>query len=593
MTSLSEDDLENEELYGIRNSTLFIIDATPPMFQNNPQEGIPYFLQCIRLYKDFLKQKLVWNKQDWIGLMLFGTDMHSKTKHISMLQKLNLVSKKNLQEVIEIDEGKKWESYRNTASSTVYPLHDALWTAARAFSDKNITMPIRKAILFTCLDNPPMTDNNEKYRIRVKAANYSDINLQLFVVGLSENWNHDLFYKDLELLSRKIDVDDYKRICLKELVEQVKLPSRNMAKLPWRLGENVNIDVSLRNLAVKTQYLKEEKISKETSTPLMSRAYLTLANNNDNKETGEDTENEHASSPVLEMDIQKYQTFGRRNINFTSAEVRSLSKMGEPGIDLICVKPISYHPLYHFDTPYFVIPNKSNRKDNKLLFSALLDKCDSKNLMVICAVTIRKHSSPKLCTMIPNAQNGGFYLYKIPFRENTRNLSEYLSEHIYDNKEKKLPFNPNGIKLLKKIIEKLSIEYNPKLFSNPKLQVQIEAIETLALDSEKPEDKVDDTIPKVDEMRKVVNNLLDEYDEIFKEEIDNVSDVPPKKKIKRVNKEAEPAVLGDEAKIRELVKKGKIETSTVSELRTILRTLCLKTSGKKDELINRVKEHYK
>lgn len=64
------------------------------------------------------------------------------------------------------------------------------------------------------------------------------------------------------------------------------------------------------------------------------------------------------------MDIQKYQNFGLENIYFTQAEVRSLSTTREPGIDLICMKRISYHLLYHVETPYFVIPSKSNRKGN-------------------------------------------------------------------------------------------------------------------------------------------------------------------------------------------------------------------------------------
>lgn len=36
----------------------------------------------------------------------------------------------------------------------------------------------------------------------------------------------------------------------------------------------------------------------------------------------------------------------------------------EPGIDLICIKPCSYHPLYHVETPYFVMPGKSYREGN-------------------------------------------------------------------------------------------------------------------------------------------------------------------------------------------------------------------------------------
>ncbi|XP_043790143.1 X-ray repair cross-complementing protein 6-like isoform X1 [Apis laboriosa] len=543
MASFNEEDLENEDyeddskdLYGVRDGILFLIDATPPMFKNDPQNGIPYFLQCIKQYKEILKQKLVWNRQDWMGLILFGTekyDSDSETKNILILKKLNLISKDDLKDVMKIDEGKTWEYYRDNASSTSYPLHDVLWHAIRAFSAVHITMPMKRVILFTCQDNPSIIDDNEKHRIRVKATSYSDIDIQLSIVGLGENWNHDLFYKDLEMLSGKIEADDYKRTSLKDLVEQVKLPSRNMAKLPWRLGENVTIDVSLRNLSVKTQYLHKENISKQTNIPLTTRTYFKVDKDDIMTEEIDDIENKRTSSSVLEMDIRKYQNFGLEKIYFTQAEVRSLSTMREPGIDLICIKHISYHLLYHVETPYFVIPSKSNRKDNKLLFGALLNKCDSKKLMIICAVTIRSYSASSLYTMIPNVNNGGFYLYKMPFRENVRDLSEYFSEFIYNHNERKPPIEPNAVELLKNIMKKLNIEYNPKLFSNPKLQVQLQIVETLALDLEQFKSLPDDTFPKTEEIHKLVKDLLDEYDKIFNEETeDNI----PKKKRKNVRK---------------------------------------------------------
>ena len=69
-----------EDLYGVRDGTLFVIDATPSMFKNDPDN--PYFLQCIKQYKEVLKQKLVWDRQDWIGLVLFGTEIWDKDPEI-------------------------------------------------------------------------------------------------------------------------------------------------------------------------------------------------------------------------------------------------------------------------------------------------------------------------------------------------------------------------------------------------------------------------------------------------------------------------------------------------------------------------------
>ena len=589
----SDDDFEDnpKELYGVRDGILFVIDATPPMFETDPKEGVPYFLQCIRHYKEILKQKLGWNRTDWMGLILFGTDKwdtDSETEHVLTLEKLNLISVDSLKEIIKIDEGSKWKYYKGIASSTAYPLHDVLWHAVLTFSAIKITMPMRRVILFTCRDNPPLTDN-EKHRIRVKASSYADIGIQLCVVGLGENWKHELFYKDLEILSGKIDTDDYERISLQDSVKQVKLPSRNMAKLPWRLGGNVIIDVSLRNLSVKTQYIKKEYISKESNVPLTSYTYLNLADDDNNSNNEEDEENDQLPTPVLQIEIKKYQEFGGRKICFQPAELRSLGTTRPPGIDLICIKPIFYQPLYHCGAPYFIIPGKSNRTDNKLVFGGLLNKCDSRNLMIICAVTIRKRSAPSLYTMIPNAKHGGFYLYKMPFKENIRNLSVYYPEHIYDDNKNKPPSDPNGIKLLEKMIQKLKIQYDPEQFSNPKFQVQLQTVETLALDLEQGEPPPDDTIPLIDKMRRRVEDLLKKYDEIFHEEVECINDAPPKKRVKKVET-IESMAFDDEEKIRKIVTQGKLASCTVPQLKEMLKTLGLKTTGKKNELLNRIVE---
>ncbi|XP_076242694.1 X-ray repair cross-complementing protein 6 [Calliopsis andreniformis] len=596
MTSFMDDEFESQEdieedpkeLYGIRDGILFIIDATPPMFENDPKEGIPYFLQCIRKYKDILKEKLVWNRQDWMGLILFGTekwDTDSETKYVKTLQKLKLVAIDDLKEIMKIDEGKKWEYYKDNASSMVYPLHDVLWYAARAFSSINITMPMRKVLLFTCQDNPPLTNKDEQHRIRVQVASYSDTGLQLSIIGLGKNWNHDIFYKDLEILSEKVDSEDYERESLEDLLAQVKLPSRNMARLPWRLGGNVIVDVAIRNISVKTQSVKKVSMSKASNVPLTPYRYLV-------QKEEENEENSLSVTPIFETDIKKCQKFGGREIYFTQDEVKTFKKTRSPGIDLICVKPIFCSPLYHFGSPYFVTPSKSNRQDNKLLFGALLNKCDSRDLMIVCAVTIRECSATNLFAMIPSAKTGGFYLYKIPFKENVRQINEKCKEYIYDQDNHKPPSDPNGIEVLEKIIEKLTIEYNPDLFPNPKLQVQLQNIETLALDFEPQDPPPDNTLRDPNEMRELIKDLLIKYHEIF--QVTECTDAPPKKKAKKADDTGRaPIVFYTEEKIRNIAEKRELNSYTALQLKEMLKTLSLKMSGKKDELVNRILDYYK
>ena len=43
----SNNEVNPNELYGVREGTLFVIDASLPMFKNDPDN--PYFLQCVKV----------------------------------------------------------------------------------------------------------------------------------------------------------------------------------------------------------------------------------------------------------------------------------------------------------------------------------------------------------------------------------------------------------------------------------------------------------------------------------------------------------------------------------------------------------------
>lgn len=562
---MDDDEADPQEFYGIRDGTLFVIDSTPKMFQIDPKTETSYFLQCLQQYREILRQKLSWSRQDWMGLILFGLenwDMDPETRHILTLQKLKLPVVDDLREIMKIEQG-GWKEIEKVATLDAYPLHNVIWHAAQQFCNVKITMPLRRVILFTCQDDPPLTDNNEKHRIRVKAKSYSDIGLQLFVVGLGENWDIDRFYKDLELLAREINLEDYEQTSLKDLVQQAKAPSKIAANIPWRLGQGVQLDVSICNTCVKVKYLKKTKVSKHTNVPLTTKTYWTVLRSQDNE-----SRPDRPPSPVVYMDLNKYKKYGGRKIRFTLPEVQTLSAIREPGIDLICVKPISYHPLYHLKAPYFVSYNKkSHRKDNQLLFAALLDKCELRNVMMICAVTIRRRSSPIFYSMIPNGNCGGFFLYKMPFRENVRDVGKFLSQYIYDDKYQP-PTNPEGIDLMAKIAKRLRMIYDPTRFPNPKLRLQLQTIETYGLDLEKMDPPADPTLPNVEIMKTKVERYLSQFDETFYEHEETAA--PASKKYK-------------------LAELGNVEYYTVQHLKNILRSAGVSTTGRKDQLIKKVR----
>lgn len=138
------------------------------------------------------------------------------------------------------------EGYQSMKSEDAYPLHDALTYAIDIFLKTKTVLTRRRIVLITH-HNSNLADS-EKHRIRAKAASLKDLDIKLHVIGLGKNWVYDQFYKDLEILSRKTDIDVYRPTSLVDLVQQIKAPSKNIARLCFQIGNGLEIDLVVRTL---------------------------------------------------------------------------------------------------------------------------------------------------------------------------------------------------------------------------------------------------------------------------------------------------------------------------------------------------------
>ncbi|XP_014607026.1 PREDICTED: X-ray repair cross-complementing protein 6-like [Polistes canadensis] len=600
MTSENAEELDSEndseetdnidELYGVRDCTIFLIDTSPEMFNTN-EEGIPYFVSCIEDYIYILKQKLVWNRKDWMGLVLFGTeqwDMNPEIRNILTLQKLSVIDINKLKEAEKIRDS-KWKDYESMSSSTSYPLQDVLWHAALNFSSVNITMSARRVILYTCHDVPPLTNEDEKHNIRAKVATYSDLDILLYVVAQGKQWDVELFYKDLEMLSRNISKEDYQRTSYKDLLQQVKRPSRHMAKLPWRLGKNVVINVDISNLCVASQNIKSIVMSSETNTPLVPNTYLRKKEDSDVQKNEEDEDK--IIMPLLQADVRKMKKLGGRELYFTLDEVKSFENIYKMGIDLLGVEPLFCDPMYHIHAPYFISCNKNCSEGEKLLFAALLNKCDQRKLKITCRVTMRENSGSYLYYMIPMPNEGGFYLYKMPYNEEVNDFTEEMYTYAYDDKDKKVPINHEAVELFEKIIKKSTQIYDPEKYPNPALQVKLQSIETLALDLDVRDPPEDLTLPAEDLLQERIGDLTKQINELFIKEEEEYE--PPKKKRRNPKNSTNISFLNiQDEDVLELINNNELDRCNVSDLRKLLSHAKLSTTGRKSELIERLTSHY-
>lgn len=139
------------------------------------------------------------------------------------------------------------KDYQSMQSNDTYPLHDALSYAMDILKTRTVFTK-RRIVLITC-HNPKLEDD-EKHRIRLIATTLNDLDIKLHVIGLGKTWVRDQFYKDLEMLSRKTDVDVYKVTSLVDLVQQIKAPSKNIARLCFKICDGLELDLAVRTLGM-------------------------------------------------------------------------------------------------------------------------------------------------------------------------------------------------------------------------------------------------------------------------------------------------------------------------------------------------------
>ncbi|XP_046746836.1 X-ray repair cross-complementing protein 6 [Diprion similis] len=583
---------ESKIIYSFRDGVIFIIDATKEMFEVDPEAEKSYFSQCLEAYKNILAEKLSWNKTDWMGIILMGTnkwDQDPEIKHVFTWLTFEEVSIDQMTEIdkalLDVDK-----FHDDIGSSSEYPLHDALWYATRCFNAVKIQMPFRHIVLLTRSDNPHADDPKEKHRIRLKANDCSHLNIRLSVVGLGKEWNPSHFFDELEVHSGKFDkAEDYERTLLTDLEEEVKHASRITSKLQWSLGNGIKLGVSVSTITAKTKFPKQIKLNKANNEPLDAYSYYRKAEAgySEDEEDADENEESIGEKVVLSENVYNCQEFGGRVIKFTMKESTKLSNSRETGITLLGFKPISkLDLLLHLEAPKFITYNESQLQGSKSLFAALLKQCDAKNVMAICLVTLRSRSPSFLYALIPNITFAGFYAYKLPFTENIRDFSSILSQYYYNETDNKCPINNETVDVCFKFIKKTCIKYDPMMFKNPKLHSELAHIESLAMDKESCEVPFDTTIPDIE----AASARLGKFRDLFEQAVRIHDDTQNIKRSAESSSNVSNKIrkVDETLNIEDLVRTRRVENCTVMQLKNYLKSVGQSSVGKKNDLVDKV-----
>lgn len=155
-------------------------------------------------------------------------------------------------------------------------------------------------------------------------------------------------------------------------------------------------------------------------------------------------------------------------------------------------------------------------KGSRTLFSALLQRCLAKSVMILCSYKSRERSAPTFVGLIPQDEvkenqdgNGaqimppGFLIFYLPFSDDIRT--------IQDEARYELP-KEGQVDVATQVARKLKLKsYNVEAFENPVLQAHYRLIEALALEKLEVETEQDCTLPPMDRQRKKIGNLADEF----------------------------------------------------------------------------------
>ncbi|XP_011312589.1 ATP-dependent DNA helicase 2 subunit 1 isoform X2 [Fopius arisanus] len=469
-----QDDEESTEwIYGFRSGNLFIIDGTGGMHENSGDESVSYLQQTLEMYERILRQKLCRNKDDWMGLVLFGTTRKNPNSNFQTLLEFGPVTVEMLKELLNILDN--LQDLTPTSPLDTCPLSDILQHAARAFDSIKIKMPFRQVNLITCNDNPLSDNPEEKHRARILSKAFHDIQVTLKVIGFGENWDFDVFYKELEMLASNSDIEP-KRFRPIHLEGQVMQKYCNKGNVDLKIGDQVLITVELQSFT-KRHSLRMILMNKETNEPLdsYSKYERVDSDDEDNEDDGPDGANKSS--------IRKWQHVGGRDILLTLDEAKKVVQLKPKGIEILKFQKEPKNPFqYHVKPVLFLGLPKNAPLGHRKFFAALYLKFQERGLMAVCSGSTRKNSKSYIYNMLICPEFHGFYLYHVPFKEEiNRTMDELFPQYCLTPGNSGLN-DKEKIEIMEKLMKKFRISYTPAVFPNPKMMKQLLYILALALD---------------------------------------------------------------------------------------------------------------
>ncbi|KAG0723038.1 X-ray repair cross-complementing protein 6 [Chionoecetes opilio] len=353
-----------------------------------------------------------------------------------------------------------------------------------------------------------------------------------------------------------------------ELFSRVKLlesKQRVTAKLVFKIAPEVQMGVGLYTLVRSSRKQTKRQLSKSNNEQVrvIRKDHL--------PRTGE---------LVYPSDREYCAKYGKEDIGFSKSEARNVINVFPPGIELLGFQPKSWlKNLYHYKAAKFIYPQEAWIKGSTKLFSALLERCQTRGVVPLVRIVARRGCNLALAALLPQDEvlddtrgqvlPQGFIVYHLPMAD---------SFSTSDLKRGRSRAAAKQVDAAKKVVQKLHFDYNVDLFDNPDIETMNEIIKGLALNRDHMDPVADPTVPKMDAVMERAGPALKEFEKVtlrFSDKSARLQATSALMANKRVR------VEHDNVDVEIMVKRGQAQQLSVPVLKEWLSARGFKVTGKK------------
>lgn len=585
----------------LRDAVLILVDcssreALAPLRPN----GRSLVGEALAAAATLLKRKVVSSPEDRVGIALYGVREKLNPNNFEGIRVLQDLERPNAQRIRQLEgeisrSAASFEERYGHARPT--PLSDVFWTCTTIFNlSANPKQFDPRIWLFTCTDSPCRTEG-ERGAAETRATDLKDLGVQIELFPLppaERGFSMDIFWGAVV----PVDTDDFigkAAVTLENLERWIRMREhrkRTLQRLNFELCPGAEIGVSIFCTTIEARVPYPVYLLNENNKLLKSETKHICGS------TGQ------ILHPV--DDVESFVELAGERVHMSRAEVNETKAFGEPGMTLLAMKSRSclqpHHRIFH---SYFVYPNERNVTGSSAVCQALIDRMLEKDLMAVVRYIPRRNAEPVLVVLLPQAElvdedgcqvrNPGFHMIRMPWGEEIRRLEIPGPEMT----------GPTPVlqDAARRAVTSMRLDgFRPGCAENPVLQQHYAAVQALALGEDKPAETVDVLLPDATALEEKAP-LFKAWREAADMAVPLVKGLPPKRPLPlaeggedegggapraRARREA-PAAPTTLEEMRELVRLGELDRLTVGVLKDWLKGQGVVATGKKADLVERVR----